>query len=88
MKKIVLITFIISILSLSFAYLKSKECANYNRLEQGKKQLEYIDNKIDENKSKLSEIEKEENNLKESNNEKVELLELWKNMLKEIKSSI
>lgn len=88
MKRLVVSTFIFALVSLLLAYMKVEECKNYNLIKQSENQINYIENIISENNDKLEKLKIEENELKENNNEKVEILNVWKNMLEEIKKNM
>ena len=88
MKKMVLITFIISLLTIFLFYLKIKENENYSILKQGKTQINYIENKIIENNDLLKKVEDEQKELLDIDKEKADLLELWKSMLTELQKNI
>ena len=61
---------------------------DYDNNKSEKNKLSNINEAINTNTQKLIELENEKNVLNEKNSEEIEILEVWKNMVVEIKKNI
>lgn len=88
MKKIVLLTFLILMGVTTICILKINEYNNLNSNEKIESKISDIEKQINEVNSSINDKNEEKDKLKNSDNEKMELLEVWQKNLKSLKEHL
>ena len=85
MKKVVVgITSIVAIVGIVFATLEVKDYYDTKKEKDSGKMIQEINEKISSTEKEIEDKKEEEKNLKEENKEKIEVLEVWQEKVKEI----
>lgn len=88
MKKLIIVTVILAVISVVTAFVKFEENCSFNIEKINEHQIKKIESEIEEKKLILSKLEEDEKTIIETNKETVGILDVWKNMLTDLKKDI
>lgn len=88
MKKILVITAIVTFFVATLTLIKLQEYNKSNKVAEKRNEIEEIDKKIETKNKEIEDINKQLDEVSGSNKEKIELLELWQKQLKKLQNNI